>query len=106
VQHWDLLTIPAPDGTRDPVVLHSDASARAVLVVLTPGQGLGEHQVKEHAWVTVLEGSVTTGDGEFGVGSLMRFDPDERHALSSPNGARVLLLLAPWPGDGHYRGKG
>ena len=35
---------------------------------------------------------------------LFRFDPDERHSLASDEGARVLLLLAPWPGDGHYRG--
>lgn len=103
MQHWDLLSIPAPDGTRDPVVLHTDGSARAVLVVLKAGQALGEHQVKEHAWVTVLDGAVTTGDREFGAGSLLRFDPDERRTLASPSGARVLLLLAPWPGEGHYR---
>jgi quercetin dioxygenase-like cupin family protein len=108
VQHWDLLSTPAPDGTRDPVVLHSDASARAVLVVLQPGQSLGMHQVKEHAWVTVLEGKLrvsTDGtDTDLSVGALVRFDPDERHALTSDDGARVLLLLAPWPGEGHYRG--
>jgi quercetin dioxygenase-like cupin family protein len=108
VQHWDLLSTPAPEGTRDPVVLHSDASARAVLVVLQPGQSLGDHQVKEHAWVTVVEGTVrVSADGtevELGTGGLVRFDPDERHALRTDTGARVLLLLAPWPGEGHYRG--
>jgi quercetin dioxygenase-like cupin family protein len=108
VQHWDLMAEAAPEGTRDPVVLHSDDSARAVLVVLQPGQSLGDHQVKEHAWVTVLEGTVrATADGaeaKLGAGSLVRFDPDERHALTSDGGARVLLLLAPWPGEGHYRG--
>ena len=35
---------------------------------------------------------------------MVRFEPDERHALRSERGARVLMLLAPWPGDGHYRG--
>jgi hypothetical protein len=103
VQHWDLLSVDAPDGMRDPVVLHSDASARAVLVVLQPGQALGEHQVKEHAWVTVLEGTITTGGADHGSGTLLRFDPDERRSFSSVDGARVLLLLAPWPGEGHYR---
>ena len=33
------------------------------------------------------------------------FDPEERHAIRSEGGARVLLLLAPWPGEGHYRGE-
>ena len=46
-------------------------------------------------------------DGESfdaGRGALFRFSPDERHAVASESGARILLLLAPWPGDGHYRG--
>jgi quercetin dioxygenase-like cupin family protein len=110
VQRWNLLELDAPDGTRDPIVLHSDQGARAVLIVLSPGQSLGEHQVKENAWVTVLTGTVeisvdgTTTTAE--PGTMVRFDPDERHALRSEAGARVLLLLAPWPGDGHYRGGG
>ena len=108
VQRWDLLQLDAPDGTRDPIVLHSDAGARAVLVVLQPGQSLGDHQVKENAWVTVLDGTIEIRCGsetvQAGRGMTARFDPDERHALSSRDGARVMLLLAPWPGAGHYRG--
>ena len=108
MQRWDLLDLDAPDGRRDPIVLHSDNEARAVLIVLSPGQSLGEHQVKENAWVVVVEGEVEiSADGDSHTaraGTMTRFAPDERHALSSPNGARVLLLLAPWPGDGHYRG--
>lgn len=102
------MEVVAPDGTRDPVVVHSGNEARAVLLVLNPGQVMGDHQVKENAWVTVLEGQVRVSAGgetkDAGVGSLFRFDPDERHSLSSEEGARILLLLAPWPGDGHYRG--
>jgi len=108
MQRWDLLELDAPDGTRDPYVLHSDDGARAVLIVLRPGQALGEHQVKENAWITVLDGDVeVTADGGVHTvpqGTMMRFEPDERHAISSANGARLLILLAPWPGDGHYRG--
>lgn len=109
MQRWDLLELDAPDGTRDPLVLHSDNGARAVLIVLRPGQALGDHQVKENAWVTVLDGEVeVTADGgttTVSRGTMVRFEPDERHALRSADGARVLLLLAPWPGDGHYRGE-
>jgi len=98
----------APDGTRDPIVLHSDDDARAVLIVMQPGQSLGEHQVKENAWVTVIEGEVEIeADGssaQAGPGTIVRFKPDERRAVRSKDGARVLLLLAPWPGAGHYRG--
>jgi quercetin dioxygenase-like cupin family protein len=106
VQSWDLMEVEAPDGTRDPLVVHSEA--RAVLIVLKPGQRLGDHQVKENAWVTVLEGQVRISAGGDAVearpGMLCRFDPDERHSLATADGARVLLLLAPWPGEGHYRG--
>jgi quercetin dioxygenase-like cupin family protein len=108
VQRWDLLELPAEGGTRTPLVLHSDEAARAVLVVLEPGQSLGDHQVKENAWVVVLDGEVDVGaDGSAasaGRGTLLRFDPDERHAVHAPRGARILLVLAPWPGEGHYRG--
>jgi quercetin dioxygenase-like cupin family protein len=107
VQHWNLLAIEA-SGTQDPVVIHSGNEARAVLIELNAGQELGEHQVKENAWVTVVAGSLqVTAGGESldaGVGTLVRFDPDERHTLRSDEGARVLLVLAPWPGEGHYRG--
>jgi quercetin dioxygenase-like cupin family protein len=102
------MSIDAPDGTRDPVVLHQDEGARAVLIVLSPGQKLGDHQMKENAWVTVLDGSVRVQAGgetvEATRGALFRFSPDERHALASDDGARVLMVLAPWPGEGHYRG--
>jgi quercetin dioxygenase-like cupin family protein len=108
VQRWDLLELDAPEGRRDPIVLHSDDGARAVLIALSPGQSLGDHQVKENAWVIILEGTVeVAAAGESspaGSGTMVRFDPGERHSLSSRDGARVLLLLAPWPGEGHYRG--
>jgi hypothetical protein len=40
------------------------------------------------------------------AGTLLTFAPNERHSVASEEGARILLLLAPWPGDGHYRGGG
>jgi quercetin dioxygenase-like cupin family protein len=106
VQSWRLTEIDAPDGTRDPVVLATADGARAVMLKLDPGQELREHQVKERVWVTVVEGSARIGlDGdalEGGPGTLFTFEPGERHFVASDGGARVLLLLAPWPGEGHY----
>jgi quercetin dioxygenase-like cupin family protein len=108
MEHWNLTQIEAPAGTRDPVVLRQDEGGRAILLALNPGQELGDHQVKEDAWLAVVEGSVRVTAGgetvEGGVGALFRFDPDERHAVASDGGARVLLFLAPFPGAGHYRG--
>ena len=87
-------------------MLDTKDDARAVLVALSPGQELGEHQVKENAWVAVVDGTVRVTAGvdtaDVGAGTLLRFDPAERHSLSSEGGARILLILTPWPGEGHY----
>ena len=81
MQSWDLTEIDAPGGTIDPAVLMTDDGARAIAIRLDAGQELSDHQVRERAWVVVVEGEAE---------------------ISSGTGARVLLLLAPWPGDGHY----
>jgi len=109
VRSWDLTQIDAPAGTRDPVVLTTDDTARAVVIALAPGQELGDHQVHERAWIVVVEGSVQISATESdvrdcGAGTLITFEPNERHAIRSDSGARILLLLAPWPGEGHFRG--
>jgi quercetin dioxygenase-like cupin family protein len=104
-----LPAIDTPGGSRSPVVLLSEEEARAILVGLDPGQELGDHQVKEHAWLVVVEGSAVIRAGseqiEASVGTLVHFEPDERRTVASPGGAKILLLLAPWPGAGHYRGR-
>lgn len=110
MNHWKLNEIETPDGSRSPVVLHSvDGQSRAVLVALDPGQELGTHQVKEAAFVLVVSGEARVEAGADAVravaGDLFRFEPDERHSVSSEDGARILLMLAPWPGEGHYRGQ-
>jgi quercetin dioxygenase-like cupin family protein len=109
VQSWNLLEIETPEGSRSPVVLHSaEGEARAVLIGLQPGQELGDHEVKEAALVVVVDGNAKIeARGETiaaGVGTVARFEPEERHSISSDGGARLLLVLAPWPGEGHYRG--
>ena len=108
MQSWNLREIETPGGSRSPVVLRSDESARAVLVALEPGQRLGDHQVKERALVAVIEGAVRVESGgktiEGETGCFFSFDVDERRSISTDTGARILLVLAPWPGEGHYRG--
>jgi quercetin dioxygenase-like cupin family protein len=109
MRHWKLKEIETPGGSRSPEVLHSlEGESRVVLIGLDPGQELGEHQVKESAFLLVVEGRVRVEAGgetiDAGVGELIRFDPDERHSVTADGGARLMLLLAPWPGEGHYRG--
>src|SRR5918999_1115703 len=109
VQSWNLLDIDTPGGSRSPVVLRTDNEARAVLIGLDPGQRLGDHEVKEDAFIVVLDGEVrvqTAGESvEARAGTMFHFEPRERRSVASESGARLLLFLAPWPGAGHYRGE-
>ena len=108
MQRWDLLQLDAPEGTRDPIVLHSDDGARAVLIVLRPGQSLGDHQVKENAWLTVLDGTVQiTGGGETADAG-----PGTSRGSNRTNGGLSQRRRRPDPararavaGEGHYRGE-
>ena len=102
---WHLHEIDTPDGTRSPVVLDSEDS-RAVLIGIAPGQELGEHQVRERAWLVVVDGvvQVETADETLTAptGTLLEFEPTERRTVRSDGGARVLIVFTPWPGPGHY----
>ena len=108
MRSWALRDIETPGGSRSPVVLHSGDEGRAVLIELEPGQELGDHQVKENVFLVVVGGNarVEAGDESLDApeGTLVALAPDERHSVSSTGGARMLLLLAPWPGAGHFRG--
>ena len=109
MQHWRLPEVETPNGSRSPVVLHSkEGAGRAVLIELRAGEALGDHGVKESALLLLLGGTARVEAGGDSVdarsGDLFHFDPDERRSVLSDGGARLLLLLAPWPGEGHYRG--
>ena len=108
MRSWRLPEIETPDGSRSPVVLHSSGEGRAVLIGLNPGQKLGDHHVKEHTFIVVVDGNaqIQAGDEtlDADAGTLVAFEPDERRAVATESGAKILLMLAPWPGEGHYRG--
>ena len=105
MQSWNLTALEAPGGMIDPQVLTTDDGARAIAIRLEAGQTMDDHQVRERAWVVVVEGEVDVRAGgeavRGGVGTLVTFAPGERHAVSSDAGARLRLLRAPGPGDGH-----
>jgi quercetin dioxygenase-like cupin family protein len=89
-----------------PVVLHSeDGVARIVAINLPAGEELQEHQVHEHAWLHVHSGAIEAGaDGgaqHAEAGSILHWNPGERHAVRAVDDALLVLLLAPWPGPGH-----
>jgi quercetin dioxygenase-like cupin family protein len=104
VQTWDLSGIDV--AHREPEVLVSTDEGRAIAINLPAGEALDEHQVHERAWLVVIDGNiqVVERDGEAtdgGPGFLAQFDPAERHEIRATEDARLLLILSPWPGEGH-----
>ena len=91
---------------RQPRVLSSQDEGRAIVIQLPAGERLQEHQVHERACLIVVSGAVAVSEpgGQAvsgGPGLLVNWDPNERHEVAATEDARLLLILSPWPGDGH-----
>jgi quercetin dioxygenase-like cupin family protein len=104
VQTWDTVTLDVEPHF--PQVLRSDDEGRAIVINLPAGEELQEHQVHERAWILVVDGEVELEgpDGETitgGPGLLAHVKPNERTELRAVSDSRVVLLLVPWPGEGH-----
>jgi quercetin dioxygenase-like cupin family protein len=104
VESWDLRTLEVEPHR--PVILHSTrGQARSVVLHLPAGELLQDHQVHERAHLLVIDGNVDvllSGDTVMGgPGFFAVFPPGERHEVRARSDARLLLVLAPWPGDGH-----
>jgi len=104
MRSWDLNSIEAVP--HQPEILASGDDARTILLRLPAGEELQEHEVHERARIVVVAGEIemTTPAGESvsaSAGHLFEFDPGERHTVAARSDARLLLVLTPWPGDGH-----
>jgi redox-sensitive bicupin YhaK (pirin superfamily) len=100
MEHWDLRTVEV--APHSPKVLHSArGEARSIVIALPAGEELQDHQVHERAYVVVIDGEVEIAGTTGGAGLVAMFDPNERHAVRAIADARLLVVLAPWPGDGH-----
>ena len=93
-------------GKREPRVLFSRPDSRAVVIDLNEGDELGEHRMHEHAVVEVVSGRLAIVLPDATVvceaGTLMTFEPGETRSVRALEPSRLLLLLTPWPGDGHF----
>ncbi len=105
MQHWNLRTQEAEP--HHPEVLQSDPEGRTILLLLPAGESLQAHQVHERAWLLVVDGEVEIdhdGDDQVGgPGFLAVFEPKEEREVRARTETRLLMLLAPWPGEGHPR---
>jgi quercetin dioxygenase-like cupin family protein len=106
VERWHLPSIEA-SGKREPRVLFSRPECRAVLLDLNPCDTMGDHRLHEQAVVEIVSGRLEIGlDGrtvECDAGTLATFAPGETRSVRALEPSRVLLLLVPWPGAGHFR---
>lgn len=104
MESWDLKTVDVE--AHQPRILASADDARTILLHLPDGEELQEHEVHECARIVVVDGDVdvTAADGDFAsahAGHLFEFAPGERRTIVARSDARLLLVLSPWPGDGH-----
>ncbi len=105
MQQWDL-TAPNVGDRTGPLVLFSTSEARGVVVSLSQGEEMSDHQVRERALIHVLRGSVTCTSGvdtaTCAEGTLILCEPGEPHSVRALLPTRLLVVLAPWPAAGHY----
>lgn len=100
---WDVASLDLE--AHQPSVLRSDDETRVIAINLPAGELLQEHQVHERAWLVVASGEIDVEQGgqsvTGGPGFLAHFEPSERHEVRARSDSRLILLLSPWPGDGH-----
>jgi len=104
MESWNLNTVDVEP--HQPRILASADDARTILLHLPGGEEMQEHEVHERARVLVVSGDVDvkSPEGDFagaGAGHLFEFEPGERRTIIARSDARLLMVLSPWPGDGH-----
>ncbi len=104
MKSWDIASLDAEPHL--PRILSSSDEARLVVLSLPAGERLQDHEVHERSWVIVVAGQIEVAAGSEAPvrgdpGALFEFAPHERREVTGRTDARLLLLLAPWPGEGH-----
>lgn len=103
METWDIRSIDLEPHR--PQVLSSHRETRMIAINLPGGDELQEHQTHERLLLLVIDGRVEiehgdeTATGEAGFVAV--FDPAERREVRATDDSRLLLILAPWPGEGH-----
>jgi hypothetical protein len=91
---------------RLPEIISSSDESRALVLDLAAGETLSDHEVHERLWIVVVSGEIEVSsaaevNASGGPGLLVELDPRERHEVRALQASRLLMLLTPWPGQGH-----
>jgi quercetin dioxygenase-like cupin family protein len=103
MEAWDVRSLEIE--AHHPRVLRSDDETRAIAIHLPAGEQMQAHQVHERSYLIVVDGEIEIsqdgGSVTGGAGLLSHFEPNERRTIQAVSDARLVLVLAPWPGKGH-----
>jgi quercetin dioxygenase-like cupin family protein len=108
VESWNIAELDVEP--HKPQVLRTDKEARIIAINLPGGEQLQDHQTHERGYLVVVSGKVEVSQGGDatggGAGFVAQFEPNERREISATEDALLLLILGPWPGEGHSSGGG
>ncbi len=103
MDNWDIASLDVEP--HHPQVLRSDDESRAIAINLPGGERLQEHETHERTYLVVASGRVEVeregNEVIGGPGFLAHFAPGERREVRAVEDARIILILSPWPGEGH-----
>ena len=103
MQTWDVSSLDLEP--HHPQVLTSEDETRVIAIQLPAGEEMQEHQTHERSFLLVVEGEIEVVHADEtiagGAGLLSHFEPNERRHVRATTDSRLLLVLAPWPGEGH-----
>jgi quercetin dioxygenase-like cupin family protein len=102
--NWDLRRLDIEP--HHPLVLHSSqGEARSIALLLPAGEQMQDHTNHERTYLVVVDGEIEVDEGgdtvRGGPGFVATFGPQERRGIRAATDARLLMVLAPWPGEGH-----
>jgi quercetin dioxygenase-like cupin family protein len=109
VESWNIAELDVEP--HKPQVLRTDKEARVIAINLPGGEQLQDHQTYERGYLVVVSGQVEVSQGSGdsaggGAGFVAQFEPNERREISATEDALLLLILGPWPGEGHSSQRG
>jgi len=103
LETWDIASLDVQP--HKPEVLRTDKEARIIAIQLPAGEEMQDHQTHERGYLVVVSGQIEVNQGgesvSGGAGFLAQFDPNERRQIKANEDSRLVLILGPWPGEGH-----